>query len=418
MPQPMPLRIQDFDDASFNPSIAFNRGHGSDLVRDPYPQLARMRDQAPVQAGDLRLAFGMAPDMTMQGLDHVMVLGYDEVMQVLGDQATYANSVYLRNLGVGFGRSITTMDPPEHPKYRKLFQRAFTPAALAKWGKEVIEPVVHKFIDRIAHKGHAELVSEFTAHYPFHFIYGQLDLPEDELEIFHKLGVGLMCITSDPARGMEASRKLGDYFSLLIEERRRGSGEDLISVLSRAEVDGERLPHEVVVSFFRQLLNAGGDTTYRGTSILLTGLLNNPAQLEAVRQDRSLVPAAIDEALRWNAPIMALSRTPTRDVELSGVLLKQGAKLDVVIGSANRDPKRWSDRPEQYDLFRRAERHNAFGYGAHVCIGQHVARLEMALALNALLDRLPNLRLDPEHQAPEVIGLTMRAPDEVHVRFG
>jgi len=410
------LRIQDFDDPNFDPSLTFNVGHGSDVVRDPYPRLAEMRAAAPVQPGDLRVAFGMAPDVTMQGLDHVMILGHDEAMQVLSDPATYANSIYVRNIGLGFGRSITTMDAPEHPRYRRIFQRAFTPAALAKWAKEVVQPVVHKFIDRFAERGRAELVSEFTSHYPFHFIYGQLDLPDDELEVFHKLGVGLMCITMDPLRGMEASRKLGDYFSTLVEERRHGSADDLISVLARAEADGERLPHEVIVSFFRQLLNAGGDTTYRGTSNLLVGLLDNPQQLEALRQDRSLIPAAIEEGLRWNAPVMAIARTPVRDVELAGVMLKRGVALDVVIGAANRDPKRWPD-PDRFDISRKGERMSAFGYGTHVCIGQHLARLEMTVALNALLDRLPGLRADPDHAPPEVVGLTMRAPDQIHVRF-
>jgi len=409
-------RIQDFDDPHFDPSMTFNLGHGSDVVKDPYPRLAQMRAEAPVQHGDLRVSFGMAPDFTMQGLEHAMVLGHDKVMQVLGDPATNANSIYLRNLGVGFGRSITTMDAPEHPRFRKIFQRAFTPSALAKWASEVVQPVVHKFIDRFAERDRAELVSEFTSHYPFHFIYGQLDLPEGELEVFHKLGVGLMCITMDPLRGMEASRKLGEYFSILVEERRHGTGDDLISVLARAEADGERLPHEVIVSFFRQLLNAGGDTTYRGTSNLLVGLLTHPEQLEALRKDRSLVPAAIEEGLRWNAPVMAIARTPVRQVQLAGVTLEPGMALDVVIGAANRDPKRWAE-PDAFDIFRKSERTNAFGYGVHVCIGQHLARLEMTVALNALLDRLPRLRTDPERAPPEVVGLTMRAPDEIHVRF-
>ncbi|MFL6681925.1 MAG: cytochrome P450 [Burkholderiaceae bacterium] len=211
---------------------------------------------------------------------------------------------------------------------------------------------------------------------------------------------------------------MGIYFKALLDERRRHPGDDLVSALAQAEVDGEHLPEEILISFLRQLVNAGGDTTYRATSVLLAGLLGNPAQLDAVRQDRSLIPQAIEEALRWDGPVLVATRTPTVDVELGGMMLPAGACLSVATGSANRDPSRFED-PDRFDIFRdRRHRHFAFASGPHVCIGQHLARVEMTRALNALLDRLPDLRLDADLPAPRIHGIMMRVPKHLHVRFG
>jgi cytochrome P450 len=309
------------------------------------------------------------------------------------------------------------MDPPEHTKYRKLFQRAFTPTALAKWGREVVTPVVHRLIDGFAGRGHAELVREFTVEYPFRFIYGQLELPNEHVDVFHKLAVGLMCVVSDIEHGMEANRKMGAYFEQLVRERIVHPGSDLISVLATSDVEGERLPEEILVGFLRQLLNAAGDTTYRATSTLLLGLLTHPELLDAVRQNRELLPLAIDEALRWDPPTMAINRTPKRDVEIGGVTIPAGAAVDIVIGSANRDEVVFPD-PERFDIKRDPRtKLMTFGRGPHVCIGQHLARLEVTVAVNALLDRLPNLRLDPKYPAPTIVGLVKRSPVSLNVLF-
>ena len=187
----------------------------------------------------------------------------------------------------------------------------------------------------------------------------------------------------------------------------------------RATISSARLlPDEVVISFLRQLVNAGGDTTYRATSVLLLALLRDPAQLEAVRQDRTLVAQAIEEALRWDGPVLMQSRMATRNVTLGGVEIPAGAFLDVLAGSANRDPSRFAD-PDKFDIYRKpAHRHFAFAYGPHVCIGQHLARVEMTRALNAILDRLPNLRLDPAAADPQINGIMMRVPHSIPVVFG
>src|SRR5690606_11646910 len=328
----------------------------------------------------------------------------------------FSNSIFEHNIGHAFGRTLTVMDAPEHTRYRKLFQTAFRPSVIATWADNLVGPVINDLNDKFAGNGRADLVSEFTKYYPFHIIYRQLNLPTDDIAVFHKLAVGLTCIIVDVAHGMEASKKLGDYYRLLLEERRNGNGTDLVSLLSQAEIDGEKLPAELVVSFLRQLINAAGDTTYRATSSMLVGLLSNPEQLEAVRNDRSLVPAAVEEGLRWEPPVTVGMRMTLCDTELGGVKIPKGSEVDSMIGASNRDPTRY-ENPDQYNLFRERHRHLAFLYGQHVCIGQHLARLEMTRALNTLLDRLPNLRLDPAFPPPKVMGVNMRVPYELHVLF-
>jgi cytochrome P450 len=210
---------------------------------------------------------------------------------------------------------------------------------------------------------------------------------------------------------------LGEFFGQLLAQRRAAPGEDLVSHLATVEVDGERLPDEVLIAFLRQLMNAGGDTTYRGTSVLLAALLTHPDQWDAVVADRSLIGQAIDEALRWEGPVSSTLRYVAQDTEIDGVPIAQGTILNVVLGSANRDPAKFPD-PDRFDLFReRKVRHLAFANGPHVCIGQHLARVEMTRAINALLDRTRNLRLDPDKPAPDIRGHLLRVPAHIHVKF-
>ena len=218
------------------------------------------------------------------------------------------------------------------------------------------------------------------------------------------------------AQAMEASDKLGAYFKGLVDHRRAHPGDDLISLLALTEVEGEYLPEDVLISFLRQLMNAAGDTTYRGTSVLLTALLENPDQFEAIRADRGLIPQAIEEALRWDGPVAVQSRMAAVDMELAGVRIPAGSLLDVVAGAANRDPALFPD-PDRFDIFRARKPHWSFARGPHICVGQHLARVEMTRALHAIIDHLPNLRFDPERPRPEIRGSMMRVPRHLHVCF-
>jgi len=409
--------LKDFDDQAFD-VFAANRSFSGDTP-DPYPLIHQKHAEASVHAGSYFSLFNDQPDVfDLAGFSQYMVFGYDNVTRILLDQETFTNhEVFQHFVGRTFGRSVTAMDAPEHTRFRRIFQQAFLPQIVGKWGQTFVEPVVNRLMDRFMHRGEAELIHEFTHLYPFQVIYSQLGLDEEQGPIVQRLAEAQLLNMIGLPQGVEAATKLGEFFEEVIAIRRAEPGEDLISHLANLEVAGERLPDDVLIGFFRQLMNAGGDTTYRSTSNLLVALLRNPDQLEAVRRDRTLIPKTIEEALRWEVPILRGWRYVNRDVEIDGFLVPEGAVVNTIRGSANRDPAKYED-PDRFDIFREHPvRPIPFSIGPHVCIGQHLARLEMTRALNAILDRLHNLRLDPDHPAPYPVGHDARVPEEIHVKF-
>ena len=406
--------LEDFDDPAYDPFDSDELNFGDHL--DPYQAIAQWRAEAPVLEGGYRPRMGLEaalqPDQKM-----FVVVGSDEVLTALTDTDRFSNAAYKFNLGVTFGHgSISTMDNPEHGRWRRIFQKIFLPQNVKKWGESIVDPIVQHLMDAFIARGSADLIEEFTLRYPFEVIYRQLDLPEIDARKFQRLAIGQTdYVNGDKAK--EAARKLGEYFVTLVEERRRSPGNDLVSLLANTEVDGDYLPEIVLISFLRQLMNAAGDTTYRGTSVLLTALLEHPDQLEAIRADRTLIPAAIEEALRWDGPVLSQTRMATRDTELGGVHIPAGSILDVIAGAANRDPALFAD-PDRFDILRDRKPHFSFSRGPHICVGQHLARVEMTRALHAVLDQLPNLRFDPDRPRPEIRGSMMRVPKHLYVRFG
>ncbi|MGF7150235.1 cytochrome P450 [Sphingomonas zeicaulis] len=408
------VRIQEFDDPSYDPFNSDEVNFGD--TRDPYPDIAKWRAQGAVLEGDYRPKMGlqsaMYPDRKM-----FTVVGSEEILTVLTDTDRFSNAGYKFNLGATFGMgSISVMDNPEHGRWRKIFQKIFLPQFVKHWGESIVDPVVHGLMDKFIGRGDADLIEEFTLRYPFEVIYRQLDLPPSDVGTFQRLAIGQTdYVNTDKA--VEAGRKLGEYFVALVAERRRNPGDDLVSLLANTEVDGDHLPEIVLISFLRQLMNAAGDTTYRGTSVLLTALLEHPDQYALLRADRKLIPQAIEEALRWDGPVAVQLRMAKEDVVLGGVAIPAGSLLDVVAGAANRDPAIFPD-PDAFDIRRERKPHYSFSRGPHICVGQHLARVEMTRALHAVMDNLPNLRFDPDKPRPEIRGSMMRVPKHLYVRFG
>ena len=380
-------------------------------VRDPYTELARMRRSQPVQRLD------------MSGMPHeaskpvFMVYRYDEIAQVLRDHQTFSSGIIISAFGDVFGQHVMLgMDEPAHGRYRSLVSKAFTQRALARRQDELVERVAHELIDRFAGRGRAELVRELTFPYPTQIIAGLLGLPRTDHPQFQRWSISLLGFTVNRERGIAASAALRDYFAPILAARRREPRDDLMSTLAHAEIDGEQLSDEEIFSFLRLLLPAGVETTYRSTGNLLFGLLANPAQLDAVRADRSLIPQAIEEAIRWEPPLLIITRVATRDTELAGVPIPAGSAVMPMLGAANRDESRYPD-PDRFDIFRAPSPHVSFGHGVHVCLGMHLARLEMRVAVELLLDRLPNLRLDPDGKDPHIRGQVFRSPTSLPVLF-
>jgi len=408
------VRLEDLDDPTFDPYLSDEMVFGD--VRDPYATIAALRAQSPVAAADYRVVMGIPTVPSDEALPHFTVLSFAGVDQVLNDPTTFSNRSFEPTLGAAFGHTVSVMDPPEHTRYRRILQQVFRPSVVQQWGADIVAPLVQELVGAFRAEHRAELVEQFARPYPFNVIYRMLGLPREEIATFYKLTVAQIITYPDMTNALDASAKLGRYFSAMLDERRATPGADVVSVLASTEVDGEPLPDEVAISFLRQLINAGGDTTFRTTSVLLTGLLTNPDQLEAVRSDRSLVPAAIEEALRWDGPVLASSRLATADAVVDGVAVPEGAFIDLLYGAANHDPAVFPE-PERFDVHRPKHRHFGFAFGVHNCLGQALARLEMTRALEALLDELPNLRLDASSTPPQVRGALMRTPKELRVVF-
>ncbi len=400
-----------------DPFEAFNRAQGIGSVRDPYPRLGELRRQCPVHKLSARELFGDKIQVPLDLGDVYTVFSHDAVSEVLRDGQTFSSTGYAKTMGIVMGHSILEMDEPEHSQYRGLIQQAFSRKALARWETDLVAPIVHEHVDRFAGRGSADLVRELTFPFPVRVIAGMLGLPATDLSQFHRWAVELISISINPARGMQASQNLRDYFASLLPERRREPKEDLISVLAQAELDGTKLTDEEIFAFLRLLLPAGAETTYRSSSNLLFGLLTHPDQLAAVTRDRSLLPQAIEEGLRWEPPLLGILRTATRDTELGGVKIPAEALVSVNVGAACRDDTRF-EQAEAFDIFRPPQTHMAFAFGAHRCLGMHLARMETRVVLDAVLDRLPDLRLDPEAKDTHISGLIFRCPQQLPVLFG
>jgi len=412
-------------DPTYDPFEAFDRAQGAASVADPYPVFGELLGECPVHAGSQAHRFGAAPGMAelMAGDQPVYnVYSHEAVETVLKDGATFSSTGYAKSMGLVMGNTILQMDEPEHGRYRKLIQQAFTRKEMERWEADIVLPIVHHYIDAFADRGHADLVNEFTFVYPIHVISVALGLPEVDLPVFYRKAVEITNMAAEPMRGFAASQWLYDYLLPHVQERREHPREDLISILAAAELalpEGgtQRLTDDEIIAFLRLLLPAGAETTYRSTSNLLVGLLTNPDQLAAVAADRSLLPQAVEEAVRWEPPLTGISRTASVDTEVCGVPIPAGASVAVCMGAANHDPSRWED-PDRFDLYRPQRNHNGFANGPHLCLGIHLARMEMRAAVEALLDRLPGLRLDPAHEPPSITGMAFRAPHHLHVVWG
>lgn len=403
----------------YDPFAVFDEAMGAGSVTDPYSVFAELRAECPVHSGRFEDKFGpvtgVDPAFVSEGPQYTP-LSFEAVQAVLKDGETFSSSAYGDSMGLVMGHSILEMDEPEHHRYRTLIAQAFTRKAMDRWEAELVRPIVHGLIDDFAAEGHADLVRELLWPFPVHVIAGMLGLPAEELPQFHRKAVELISIGQNIERGFDASQWLYDFFAVVIAERRQQPRGDVISVLAEAELDGQHLTDEEIIAFLRLLLPAGAETTYRSSSNLMFGLLTRPEQLAALRDDRSLMPAAIEEGLRWEPPLTGIGRTAMRDVDLEGVQIPAGSPINVCLGGANRDPSRW-DRPDEFDLTREPKQHLAFAFGPHMCLGMHLARMETTVAINGILDRLPNVRLDPSAPAPEITGLTFRAPSALHVVF-
>lgn len=376
-------------------------------ISQPHAMWARARAESPV----IRYrASPMSPEPCF------LVARYEDAERVLRDPETFSSAINGAALGKFMGEMILGMDGKEHRQYRGLVAHAFRASMIARWDRELVRPAIGRLLDRIAPAGRAELMRDVVTRYPVQVICGIVGVPLQDQEEFARWSADITQGVLDPPRGLAASQAMRRYLADIVEARRREPTGDLISELLGAEIDGERLTEERLYGFLLLLLPAGADTTFRALGNALVALLTQPAVLARVVADRSLIPAVVEETLRWEASVTIVSRVATRDTEIAGCPIPAGSVVHVLTGSAGRDAARYEE-PDAFRLDRPPRPHLAFGAGPHRCLGLHLARLELRVGIEAILDRLPNLRLDPAAPPPEIQGFAFRCPDAIPVLF-
>jgi cytochrome P450 len=406
-----PTAVEDLDQGIRDAQAKFNAGMGADGDTTPYPLLRALRAQSPVHAGWPEL--GMM-DNSGDGPPTFTAYSFDTVKAVFTDNITFSTRCYEDVVRPLQGPTILEMQDPEHAVYRKLHEFAFARSSMKRWDAELVGPLVESTIAKFKGAKRVDLVDAVFQPIPVRVIAALLGLPDADVGHFHRLAIDLLGFKADMQCAMRASAQMKEYFVGILAEKRRSPKDDMVSILAAAEINDTKMSDEQIYGFMRNLLPAGAETTSRSTANLALGLLTHPDQLNAVRDDRSLLPHAIEEGVRWETPLLNFMREVTVDTELGGVAIPKGATMMLSLGSANHDENRWDD-PESFNIFRERKPHIGFAHGAHVCLGMHLARLESMKIFNALFDELPGLRLDPDAPAPFVTGIMFRSPPRVDV---
>ncbi|HEY8004167.1 MAG TPA: cytochrome P450 [Phenylobacterium sp.] len=322
--------------------------------------------------------------------------------------------------GQGFGpyKMMLMMDPPEHTAFRKLIRSEFTLPA-ARLREERIQALARQIVDAVIDKGECDFVAEVAGEMPSFVIAELMGLPLDDGRELYKLTETIHTAPEalPPGAGGAAVMKMFEYATGVIAEKRARPADDLASKLLACEVDGRRLEDMEFLLFFLLLVDAGGDTTRNLLSGGLLALMAHPGQFAWLMADLpERLAVAREELLRWTSPVIYMRRTARHDVELAGQRIKEGDKVVMYFGAANRDPAVF-ERPEALDLAREPNPHIAFGTGPHGCLGQHIARIEIDAMLNEVLTRMTGFELaaDPEWlpsnfiSGPKAMPLRFRA---------
>ncbi len=369
-----------------------------DLYDDPWDFYRWLRDERPVWWNE---ASGL-----------YAVSRYQDVLEISAHPEIYSSAQGVRPIPRRV--SLIDTDDPEHARLRRLISRGFTPRQVRAMESHVRE-LTNQIIDEIQHRGEIEFVSEFAIHVPTIVIAELMGLdPASRLQLYQwtdamMAGDAVADDSGSPiiARGAEAFLQLTAVIAQMVEERRNSPRSDLISVLTKLADDGidgkpDILTDEELLMFCALLVVAGNDTTRNAITGALRALSLFPGERAKLIAEPSLVPSAVEEVLRWVSPVLTMVRTVTTDHSRHGIDLHAGDRVLLLYQSANHDERAFDD-PETFRVDRSPNPHLAFGYGSHLCLGAHLARLEVEIVLGELLRRLPDIRLaDPS--APLVRG--------------
>jgi cytochrome P450 family 142 subfamily A polypeptide 1 len=356
--------------------------------RNPHEELAWLRANAPVWKDPKHGVWGIST--------------YDLVKQVATQPALFSNAGGIRPDN-GPVPQMIDMDDPEHWNRRKLVYKGLTPRRVRE-REPAIRRTASRLIDSVMEREEFDLIWDLAAWLPLTVIADELGVAEpDGEQLLHwsdELLTGLGSNDEETlTKQMLAAVGYAEYARRVIEARRAQPTDDLMSILVHAEVDGDHLSDEEVISESLLILVGGDETTRHVISGGVYQLLHDRSRWEALRADRSLLPTAIEEMLRWVSPIRNMARQATKDLELHGRQIRQGEKLLLLYPSANRDETVFED-PFRFDIRRTPNEHVAFGFGPHFCLGANLARLELTIILEELMDRLPTLELVERTEPP------------------
>lgn len=352
-----------------------------DMAANPQPIYRMMRDEGPV--------------VRMDG--HVVLTRWADIDQALRHPEIFSSNSSAVDLGNVRPLIPLQIDPPRHVKYRRILDPLFAPRKLARLDPEVAG-LVNVLIDGFAGRGECDFSEEFAVPLPSQVFLTLLGLPLEDLAIFLKMKDGIIRpwhATGKPfdspetkAYQRETAASIYEYFGRMLDERELERRDDWLSMFLDAEVDGVKLSREEILDVCLLFLIAGLDTVTDSLECFFAYLAQHPAQRQLLARDPSIIPSAVEEMLRWESPVSTIARVAAADTEVGGCPVHAGEQVGIMIGSGNTDSERFDD-PEQVDLAREPNPHIAFGGGIHRCLGSHLARLELRVALREWHARIP-----------------------------
>ncbi|WP_027214112.1 cytochrome P450 [Burkholderia sp. WSM2232] len=374
--------------------MEFSAFTGQAFFEDPYPTYGTLRSKGPLVR--------VAPNALMSG-------HYDVVETLMHDRRTgmdfiesvrvrYGEEVAKSPLMHGFNKMFLLLNPPVHTRLRGLMMKTFNARQIERF-RDIASATAHRLVDAFESRRHADLTAEFAFPLPVEIICRMLDVP---VQLARSLGGAANKIAKvfdlapmdakDLDAASEAFASLQEFFGGMVSARRDNPGTDLISLLISVEEGGETLTSEEIVSNVILLFLAGHETTTNMIGNMLIALHRHPDQLEMLKSEPDRIPRAVVECLRYDGSVQLTLRATLTDIEVAGIPVPRGTALFLLLGSANRDPGKFTE-PDRLNINRDEGRVLTFGAGIHHCLGQRLALLELETALRVLLERLPALKL-------------------------
>lgn len=374
-----------------------------------YELMARMRREKPVCKVEID---GVNPVwLVSKNEDIVFIEGNSEIFHAGPRAAVRPIADELAEQEMEQGKTLVQMDGVEHRKYRQIAQAWFMPRNLQTLSSTV-KDAAKRYVDLMESKGPAcDFASDVAFWYPLRVVLGLADMPEEADEIIVKLTQNLFGAADDELLSGEqltqpqAAQRLFEFLLPLAEKKKINPGDDLMSVIVHAEVDGKPIDPAEMLAYLLIIVTAGHDTTSASLAGGMLALLEYPEQLQKLKDNPDLIPSAVDEIIRWVAPVKHFARTAMEDVELGGVTIPKGDSLMLMFSSATRDEAMFPDG-DQFNIERKPNRHMAFGFGPHMCMGKYLAKMELEAFLTELLPRLDTIELngEPKYLASNLVS--------------